>query len=126
MVYCAQIEHKERAMPTSKGKMRRTAIMTTGWLHAVLAILLGLGIAGCITQNQFSDTASSPITIPMIYEDSMGTPLPVDQRPADATVLLGAIPGEFAGHTETTLITQPVDSSPAFELKLGELRKIAA
>jgi hypothetical protein len=90
---------------------------------AIVALLIGL--TGCTTVGQFSGAASGRITIPVTYQDSSGNTLAVEDRPAGATVWLGAMPGAIFGGARDRLKTEPVTSAPAFELDLRELRDIA-
>jgi hypothetical protein len=90
---------------------------------AIAALLIGL--TGCTTVGQFSGAASGRITIPVMYQDSSGNTLSVEDRPADATVWLGAMPGAIFGGARDRLKTELVASALAFELDLRELSDVA-
>jgi hypothetical protein len=62
----------------------------------------------------------------VIYQDTFGSTLCADSRPAGATVWLGAVPGAIFGGALDPLMTEPITSTPSLELDLGELHDIVA
>lgn len=83
--------------------------------------------AGCATVGSVSGVATGRVTVPVKFRGSLGDTAFVDGRMVDATVELGAIPGEIFGDRGPGLVTESVNAtSAAFELDLDRLTRLSA
>lgn len=69
--------------------------------------------------------------VPAAFTDAFGNTLPVDRRPRDASVWLGAISGAIYAETTTELVTARIDATLFYSTKrrgtgLALAREIAA
>jgi hypothetical protein len=90
-------------------------------LFATIAIAIGslaTVVTGCTGPSRLP-TNDVSISVAVKFVDGSGDPILTDERPEDASLLLGAIAGAIAGRPKGTLQTASIAKRPTIEIDLS-------
>jgi hypothetical protein len=94
---------------------RRSALNSAIAIAALAAVVIG-----CTAPSRLSPGADS-ISVAVRFVNGSGNPILADDRPEDASLLLGAIAGAISGSPKGTLQTVRLAKLPTIEINLSRL-----
>ena len=86
----------------------------------IVVVSLAAVLAACTAPSRLSSDADS-ISVAVRFVNAVGDPILADDRPAEVSLLLGAIKGEIAGSQNRTLQTVRIAKLPAIEINFKSL-----
>jgi len=86
----------------------------------IVVVSLVAMLAACTAPSRLP-AGSDSISVAVRFVNSAGDPILADDRPVDASLLLGAIAGEIAGSQNRTLQTVRIAELPTIEINLRSL-----